>query len=261
MPVTTQAQASAARSRNLRDLALACCAYQLIFSAGVLLWLPRDLGLLGVCSLPPLAVLALALGSRADAQQYALRLVVATLMLPILLLFWAGSVDSDVPAAPAGLDEQALFRGAEAVQDTERSGALLTLRNGRFADGSELRLSRFADAEAARGYLAMLAQSMQTEPFAEAGRRGLRMLAGGVDTATWIVVEQHGRDLLELRAADRGAVLARLAAQGVPAPRDDAPAARPAAWPFFTAMALGHGAAVTALVAWFMRRRAAAQVR
>ncbi|KQW46391.1 MULTISPECIES: hypothetical protein [unclassified Roseateles] len=256
------AQATHRQSRSVRDLGLACCAYLLLFSGGVLLWLflsgaPVHLGMAGICALSPLAALALALGDRSDARQYTLHMLAATLAFPILLLFWAGSVDIDTPPAPpsaASLDAQALFNGAEAVQDTDmRAGGILLLRAGRFADGSELRLSRFADANAARNYVALLAQAMPTDPFTDAGRRGLRLVNGGVGTATLVVFERHGADLLELRAADSRMAMARWAAQRVPVPEQGrAPAtAEPAAsWPFFTAMAITQGLVFVALIAW-----------
>jgi hypothetical protein len=255
------AQAAQRQSRTVRDLGLACCAYLLLFSGGVLLWLihidaPIDMGALGPCALAPLAALALALGDKSDARQYALHMLAATLAFPILLLFWAGSVDVEAPGVPPvapSLDAQTLFNGAAAVEDADmRGGGMLLLRSGRFADGSELRLSRFADAHSARNYVAMLAQAMPTEPFTDAGRQGLRLLGGGVG-ATLVMLERHGPDLLEVRASDRSSALARLTMQRVPAPQHDlAPAAAEAAasWPFFTAMAVTHGLMFVPLIAW-----------
>ncbi|WP_457419210.1 hypothetical protein [Roseateles sp. P5_E7] len=255
------AQATHRQSRTVRDLGLACCAWLLLFSGGVLLWLARsgaqvDTWTLGACGLPPLLGLALVWRNTADARQYALNMLAATLMLPILLLFWASSVDVEATQAPAvtpSLDAQQLFDGAETVEDAEvRGGSLVLLRAGRFADGSELRLSRFTDAHAAQNYVAMLTQAMQTEPFNDAGRKGLRLLGNGVG-ATLLVIERHGPDLLELRAADRDLALARLATQRVPVSQDDPDPAttKPAAsWPFFTAMAITHALVFVALIAW-----------
>lgn len=256
-PALTRAltQAAHRQSRSARDLALACCAYLLLFSGGTLLWLAwsgvaLDAWVLAGCSLPPLAGLALACQSRADARQYTLHLMAALLGLPILLLFWAGSLDAEPPPAAPGLDAQALFSGADAVQDTElRSGGILLLRSGRFADGTELRLSRHADEQAAQAYLAMLEQAMPTEAFTDGGRRGLRLSGPGVG-GTLVMVEQHGPDLLELRAPDRASALARLAAQRV-APPQPTPASTPIAqWPFYTGMALGHALVFVALILW-----------
>jgi len=255
------AQAIHRQSRTVRDLGLACCAWLLLFSGGVLLWLAHsgalvDTWTLGACALPPLLGLALALGRTSDARQYALNLLAATLMLPILLLFWASSVDvegSQAPAITPSLDAQQAFGGAEAVEDAEvHGGSLVLLRSGRFADGSDLRLSRFTDAHAAQNYVAMLTQAMQTEPFNDAGRKGLRLLGNGVG-ATLLVIERHGPDLLELRAADHDRALARLATQRIPVPQDDlAPAAAEpvASWPFFAAMATLQALVFVALIAW-----------
>ncbi|WP_394479300.1 hypothetical protein [Roseateles sp. LYH14W] len=260
-PSPALTQASQRQSRTVRELGLACCAYLLTFSGAVLAWLqhaglPLDSGVLAICALPPLAGLALWTLDASDARQYSLHMATAMMALPIALMFWAGSLNVEPaqapPAAPT-LDAQQLFDGAETVADTDlRAGGIQRLRTGRFADGSELRLSRFADAAAARNYLAMLSQAMPNEPFTDAGRQGLRLRGNGIG-AVEIVYERHGADLLELRAADRSGLLARLAAQRVPLPQEDA-AAAPAepvpAWPFFTAMTVAHGLAFVALIAW-----------
>jgi hypothetical protein len=260
-PSPALTQASQRQSRTVRELGLACCAYLLAFSAGVLAWLqhagvPLDSGVLAICALPPLAGLALWTLDASDARQYSLHMAAAMLALPIALMFWASSLDgapaAAAPTAPS-LAAQQLFDGAETVADTDlRAGGIQLLRTGRFADGSELRLSRFADAAAARNYLAMLSQAMPTEPFTDAGRQGLRLRGNGIG-AVEIVYERHGADLLELRAADRSGLLARLAAQRVPLPQDDAvaaPAEPVPAWPFFTAMTVAHALAFVALIAW-----------
>lgn len=252
------AQATHRQSRTVRELGLACSAWLLLLSGAIALWLPHagvrpDAWMLGACALPPLIGLALACSSTADARQYALHLVAASLMLPILLLFWASSLDvAEPPAAAApSLDAQALFHGADAVEDADlRGGDIVLLRTGRFADGSELRLSRFGHEGGARDYVSMLTQAMPTEAFAQGGRQGLRLLGSGV--GVFILIERHGADLLELRASDRSSALARLAAQQVPAPQkhDAAPAEPPANWPFFTGMGLAHAFVFVALIAW-----------
>lgn len=63
-------------------------------------WVRTDLTLvtLLICALPALVGLALALTSTADSEQYIMRLVVAGMFLPILLLFWGSS--QEMPAAP-----------------------------------------------------------------------------------------------------------------------------------------------------------------
>ncbi|HEY0955451.1 MAG TPA: hypothetical protein VGE36_11880 [Roseateles sp.] len=249
------------RSRAVRELGMACTAHLLLFSGAVLWWLdrsgaPADLWTLVVGALLPLAALALACQSTADARQYALHMVAATLMLPLLLLFWVGSLDDGAAGAPpaaAALDAQALFNGAAAVTDADmRGGTIALLRSGRFADGSELRLSRFSDVQAARNQVGMLVQAVPAEPFAEAGRRGWRLLGGGVGV-TQLLIERHGADLLEVRASDRSQALARLVAQRVPPPPEDvAPPSVEAVerWPLLTGMAAVHALVFVALITW-----------
>jgi len=265
-PAPALAEAADCQSRAVREVGVACCAYLLMVSGAVLLWLrqagaPLDAWAWGMCALGPAAGLALLWRDTADARQYMLHMITAALGFPVLLLFWAASVDGQVTtAAPPdrpSLEARQLFEGAAAVEDADmRGGGITLLRSGRFADGSELRLTRFADAGAAGRYLAMLAQAMPTAAFTDGGRQGVRLLGAGVGS-TLVVVEQHGPDLLELRAADRDSGLARLAAQQVPVPLPmpvagpvSAPAKPAARWPFFTAMAIAHGLTFVALIAW-----------
>jgi hypothetical protein len=259
-----QDPASRHQSRTAQQLGMACCAYLLVFGASLLLWLSDagvqiDLWVLGACALPPLVAFALLWRDTSDARQYTLNMLAAVLMLPILLLFWASSVDGEAPQAtqqPAvapSLDAQTLFSGAQTVTDAEaHGGAVVLLRSGRFADGSELRLSRFTDAHTAANHVAALEQAMATEAFTEAGRKGLRLLGGGIG-ATLVLIERHGSDLLELRAADANQALARLTAQQVPVPQDElapAPTEPAASGAFFTAMATAHAFAFIVLIAW-----------
>lgn len=262
LPTLAPALAEAAdrQAHAVRGLGVACWAYLLIVSGAVLLWLrhagaPLDAWAWGICALGPAAGLALLWRDTADARQYTLHMLAAALGFPILLLFWAASVDVKMqPALPDGppLDARQLLEGAAAVEGADlRSGGITLLRSGRFADGSELRLTRFADVGPAGNYLAMLAQAMSTAPFTDGGRQGLRLRGAGVGS-TLVVVEQHGPDLLELRAANLDSGLARLAAQQVPVPmpvagRLSAPGEPAARWPFFAAMAITH--ALT-LIAW-----------
>jgi hypothetical protein len=260
IPAPALTEASDCRSHSVRALGVACCAYLLVFSGAVLLWLWHagvrlDAWAWIACALAPAVGLALLGRSTADARQYALNMLAATLMLPILLLFWASSADVEAPAAlpdAPSLDAQRLFEGATAIQDADMHGGGITLlRSGQFGDGSELRLTRFTDAAAAQGHLAMLAGAMPTAPFTEGGRRGVRLVGAGIGS-TLLVIERHGPDLLELRAADRPGGLARLAAQQVPVPeveRVAAPVEPVARWPFFTAMSLAHGFALVVLIA------------
>ncbi|HEY0820154.1 MAG TPA: hypothetical protein VGD46_15315 [Rhizobacter sp.] len=133
-------------------------------------------------------------------------------------------------AACPALDVQRLFRDAAEVHATPmRTGGIVLMRSGRFADGSELRLTRFVEPYAASRYLALLASSMPTEPFDEGGRGGWRVRGPGVGD-TLVVYEQHGADVLELRARDLASGLARLAAQQVPVP-EPVEAAQPSPTP------------------------------
>jgi hypothetical protein len=121
-------------------------------------------------------------------------------------------------AACPVLDAERLFQHATDTQRTPmQSGGIVLMHSGRFADGTELRLTRFVEPYAASRYLALLASSMPTEPFDDGGRRGWRVRGPGVGD-TLVVYEQHGTDVLELRARDLASGLARLAAQQVPAP-------------------------------------------
>ncbi|MBL0730048.1 hypothetical protein [Piscinibacter sp. HJYY11] len=243
----------------VRRLGMVCCAYLVVFAGAVLAWLaftgiPLNLEALGACALVPLAGLALLWRDIGDARRYTLHMLAATLACPIVLLFWAGSIDPHAepprPERPV-LDAQRLVRGAADVQDAPLQGAgIVFVRSARFNDHTELRLTRFDDTEAAERYLSMLTQGIPSEPFFEAGRRGRRLVGVG---STFVLLELHGPDLLDLRARDMASGLARLAAQQVPAPADRytrAPAEPAPRWPFFAVMALLHGAVFVALIAW-----------
>ncbi len=243
----------------VRRLGMVCCAYLLVFAGAVLAWLTFTGTALrtesvGACALVPLAGLALVWRDLGDARRYTLHMLAATLACPIVLLVWAASIDPSterpLPKRPV-LDAQRLVRGAADVQDAQLQGAGIALvRTARFADYSELRLTRFDDADAAASYLSMLTQGMPSEPFFEAGRRGRRLLGVG---PTFVLLELHGPDLLDVRARDRASGLARLASQQVPSPveRHRRSAAEPAPrWPFFTLMAATHTLVFIALVAW-----------
>jgi hypothetical protein len=130
--------------------------------------------------------------------------------------------------AQPGLDEQRVFEGALAVQDVSLPAASIELlRSGAFADGTELRLSRLVDAQAAEAHLQLLAQAQQGRPLAPGERPGMRMAEVGSERI--IHVERHGRDLLQVSARDEAERLARLRVQAVPVPRALALAAEPSA--------------------------------
>jgi hypothetical protein len=246
-----------ALARRLRSHGLACCAWLLLAAAG---WFGAlaasgvrlSPALLALGTLVPALGFALWASPVRPARRYTLNLVAATLFLPIGLMFAAAAVEPDVArSAPAHLDATALFDGALRVRDSDLASAgVLLARQGEFADGSELRLLRHPDAETARHHVATLAQALRGEPYADHGRRGVR-LRDGVLPGALILIEQHGADVLELRARDLTGGLARLVEQRVPAPPADAPAAvAPVRWPGFVAATLAHALAFVALIFW-----------
>jgi hypothetical protein len=243
----------------LRRFAAACCIYLLLASGLCLAWLMStgvapSLLLWAALAFASLTGLALACGNTAAARQYVLNLVAATLALPVLLLAMVVSLEP-VPAAPpeARLDAERLFAGATLVQDADlRAAGIELMRSASFDDRSELRLMRFHDAASAAYYLATMAPALNGEPFTEAGRRGQRLRAAGIGD-TFILMEQHGIDLIELRARDVAGGLARLAQQQVPAVTvaASASAGQPSPiWPVFTAAAIGHALVFVALILW-----------
>ena len=215
------------RPRPVRRLGTIGCAYVAGFAAAVVAWLmingvTPSIWLIGPALLVPAIALVLMTRSTADARQYTMQVLAATLALPVVLLIWADSFELHASAASATvaaeptLDAQRLFRGAVAMQDSDlRNSQGPLLRAATFADGSELRLTRYADPQAAAAYLRLLASTFRGEPFSEGGRRAVRLLNAGAGS-TLVIVEQHGADLLELRSRDQASGLARLAAQQVP---------------------------------------------
>ena len=264
-------EATQVRSRSTRRLGLIGCGYIAAFAAAVMVWLMLDgvapsIWLIGPGLLVPAIALVLLLRSTADARRYTMHMLTATMLLPIMLLFWADSFELHASGGPAAalasvpaLDLQRLFAGAVAMQDSDlRNSRGPLLRAASFADGSELRLTHYADPQAAAAYLAMLASTFRGEPFSDGGRRAIR-LQNASTGSTLVIVEQHGADLLELRSLDRASGLARLAAQQVPAP-DDTPIASPPAdsspavhrpqWPFYTGAAVVHMLFIVGLIFW-----------
>ena len=263
-------EATQVRSRSVRRLGLIACSYVAAFAAGVLAWLvingvAPSIWLIGPGLLVPAVALMLLTRSTADARQYTMHMLAATLALPAVLLFWADSFDlppfTATPriAAEPTLDAQRLFDGAVAVQNSDlRNSHGPLLRAATFGDGSELRLTRYADPQAAAAYLAMLASTFRGEPFNDAGRRAVRLQNAGTGS-TLVIVEQHGADLLELRSRDKASGVARLAAQQVPLP-GDAPAANRSnaatasaalpQWPFYVGASAVHMLFFACLIVW-----------
>ena len=255
----------------MRRLGLICCAYIAAFSAAVVAWLlisgvTASVWLMAPGALVPVIAFVLLLRSTGDARQYTMHMLAAALMLPVVLLIWADSFDlpartlpASTPAARPTIDAQRLFIGAVAVQASEpRNRQVPLLLAASFADGSELRLTRYADPQSAAAYLAMLASAFGGEPFTDAGRHAIRLSSASVGS-TLVIVEQHGADLLELRSRDRASGLARLAAQQVPIPDDKTMPSAPAEtstsatipqWPFYAGAGAVHMLFFAALILW-----------
>ncbi|HKW85316.1 MAG TPA: hypothetical protein VJN68_16330 [Burkholderiaceae bacterium] len=268
-PAPTFADATQVRSRPVRRLGRIGCAYVTGFAAAAVAWLTingvaASLWLIAPGLLVPAVAFVLMLRSTADARQYTMNVLAATLALPVVLLIWADSFELPAPAASARvaaeppLDAQRLFQGAVATQDSDlRNSQGPLLRAATFADGSELRLTRYADPQAAAAYLAMLASTFRGEPFSDGGRRAIRLLNAGAGS-TLVLVEQHGADLLELRSRDPASGLARLVMQQVPAPADSPAASATAAartaalpqWPFYAGAATLHLLFFAGLIVW-----------
>jgi hypothetical protein len=64
---------------------------------------PRGWFEAGVCAAPALLACGLGFTSQADRNQYVVRLVACAVMLPILLMMWAGSQDAPAAAPAAGV--------------------------------------------------------------------------------------------------------------------------------------------------------------
>ena len=272
-PAPPFVDATQVRPRPVRRLGTIGCAYVAGFAAAVVAWLTINgvtpsIWLIGPALLVPAIALVLMTRSTADARQYTMQVLAATLALPVVLLIWADSFELHARAASATvaavaaestLDAQRLFRGAVATQDSDlRNSQGPLLRAATFADGSELRLTRYADPQAAAAYLRLLASTFRGEPFSEDGRRAVRLLNAGAGS-TLVIVEQHGADLLELRSRDQASGLARLAAQQVPIPADppaagSSIAASPTAalpqWPFYAGAATLHMLFFVGLILW-----------
>lgn len=227
-------------------------------------------GVLALCVAPLFLYLVLTFRER-DPKQFLGKTVAVVGFAPILLLMWGGTREPIAavrePKAAAseqdrpGLDEGRVFEGALAVQDVSLPAAgIELLRSGAFVDGTELRLSRLTDAQAAGAHLQMLAQAQQGRRLALAERPGMRLVDAGAERV--IHVEQHGRDLLQVSARDEAELLARLHAQAVPVPRALALDVEPttmaatktgqarAKWPFVLPYALGHAVCFLLFILW-----------
>jgi hypothetical protein len=224
------------QARSVRRFGAVCCVYLLLLGLGWMLLLQQrgvavDLLVRAACVAPALIALGLWRRPVRDARQAALNAIAATLALPLMLIFWAGSLDPAptlrAPFAEAGLDADRLVAGARSVQDAPlQNHGIVLMRSAAFDDRSELRLTRFDDAELAAAHLLMLRDALQGEPYQLGERRMLRL---GGPVLALVLLERHGADLLELRAANAEQALARLAQQQVPLVRAALPSSAIAA--------------------------------
>jgi len=254
-----------------RSAALVTLLYLALTGAAVFLFVqslrPVAIGDAMVCA-APLTVYALVLLRReSELRQRLVKMVAAFLALPMVLAAWAGSQDEAVPlvphvmpVAPPALDVSALFAGAVAVEKVPLATPdIVLLTDARFADGTELRLTRFATIEGAVGYLTALRQTQNPTELALGRHRGLRLSSQGIADGFLVYLEQHDRDLLEARGQGEALVLARLEAQHVPIVAAPAPPpmeqalvhAKPRpVWPYGVGFALLHTLSFVAFTLW-----------
>jgi hypothetical protein len=98
--------ATAARMAGPGRVALFAVAHLALAGSAAWAWLGIAAAARGpleaaLCGAPTLLASALAFTSQADRQQYVARLLACAVMLPILLMMWAGSQDPLPEAAPA----------------------------------------------------------------------------------------------------------------------------------------------------------------
>lgn len=211
--------------------------------------------------LPALLLLLVGVRTR-EVKPLLLRTTGLVLFGPIALGVWAGEVEITRARSVAArhqtrvqLDLDALYRGAAARSGTPLDAAASAFSGGAFADGSELRVVRTSDEAAAASALTTLVGSRRGQPFVLEGRHGTKLDDGA---AHFAYLELHGRDLLEVRAADAESAARRLAAQAVPSPpRSSLPLERPEAqtaplpsWLVPTLYAVAHLLAFLLFLYW-----------
>ena len=248
------------RPADLRSIGAVACTLLLLAGAALPGWrwlqgLAPTPWQLAICALPPTLGLA-AMAAATPPRQTLVHLFACLLMLPLLLLMWGSSLPGAVAKAPSPgprLAETQLFDGAQSEQEIATGGpnpvGLARMHGANFADGSELRLLRFESAEAAERYLDFIAAALQGRPERLGERPVLRL-----HQQVWM--ERHGADLLELRAASGEQALARLQAQGLPAPSapEAVAAHEPSYWPFALAYSGAQLLSLLAFVRWVGRR-------
>ncbi|QPF72188.1 hypothetical protein G8A07_04085 [Roseateles sp. DAIF2] len=224
------------------------CTFLLLMAVALPAWRwqqlslkPAPMELLVAAALPALGLLAWRWPG--PPRQVMLRLVCGVFMLPLLLLMWSSGLER-TPARPATpppprLADEPLFAGALSQQRLpaallQGSGVLL-MRSAAFADGSELRLIRFADAPAARRYHAQLDALLRATP---------------LDARLAL----YGADLLELRARSAALLQSRWQALALPAASPEMPSAPDAPprpfWPLALAYLTLHIAFALGFLLW-----------
>src|SRR6186713_1041900 len=94
IPLSTEAP----RMASLGPLPVVAVAHLALMGGVAWAWLviagaPRGVFETVICAAPSLLALGLGFTSQADRQQYVVRLLACSAMLPILLMMWAGSQD------------------------------------------------------------------------------------------------------------------------------------------------------------------------
>jgi hypothetical protein len=237
------------QQRRVRLAGLAALLHAALFGAAVAAWV-HHLGAGSrwadaLCATPAIAALGLQAGSWRDTRQALLRVLVVLMFGPLLLLFWAASLDpvAGPSALPRRVDLARLTAGAQLVQSAVGTAAdPVPMHSASFGDGTELRLTRLADEAVAARHLAFTGDALQARRAALGERLGLRFPAAPGHV---VHAERIGADVLEVRARDEAAALARLAAQGVPLPSSDAlrspgEPSGPATWPLALGATVVH---------------------
>jgi len=254
-----------------RAAALVTLFYLVLAGAAVLLFVHglRPVSIVDalVCAAPLTVYSLLLLRRESELRQRLVKMVAAFLAFPMLLAAWGASQSEVVPLVPyvmpmnpPALDVTALFAGAVAVERVPlATPEIVLLTDARFADGTELRLTRFATAEGAVRYLTALRQTQNPMELALGRRSGLRLAGHGIADGFLVYLEQHDRDLLEARGQGEALVLARLEAQHVPLVAAPAPPpmeqalvrAKPRpVWPYGVGFALFHTLSFVTFTLW-----------
>ncbi len=209
------------------------------------------------CALPTLLSWLVTRSQTIEPRERIVRAMACFGFFPILLGFWATSLEiaprsaERTTATSPGPSPDQLFAGAIARQELPRTaGTGFSTSAASFPDGSELRLTRFTDAQAAEHYLTLLVESFQARESSLGMRRGQSAQLSPELLVYW---ELHGASLLELRAQNALLAQKRLAAQHVPLPPPRAAAEQPSgardAW-LLSGLGLMHMCAFVIMTLW-----------